>query len=142
MTKQHPITQAPNPCLSCGACCAYYRCSFHWSETSDATPGGVPLEYTVDLGPFRRAMRGSNSETPRCIALKGEVGRAAHCTVYERRSSTCRGFPASWAHGEPNERCDKARAAHGLEPLTREDWERSDTPPSRPDAPRPLRPAA
>ncbi|HOC10952.1 MAG TPA: YkgJ family cysteine cluster protein, partial [Thermomonas sp.] len=21
-----------HPCLSCGACCAYFRVSFHWSE--------------------------------------------------------------------------------------------------------------
>jgi len=25
-----------NPCLSCGACCAFFRASFHWLETAAA----------------------------------------------------------------------------------------------------------
>ena len=28
-----------NPCLSCGACCAFYRASFYWSEAAGVTPG-------------------------------------------------------------------------------------------------------
>ncbi|MOA32367.1 hypothetical protein D3C78_1535800 [compost metagenome] len=38
--------------------------------------------------------------------------------MYEQRSSPCREFEASWEHGEHNPRCDAARAAHGLPPLT------------------------
>ncbi|RBD00840.1 YkgJ family cysteine cluster protein, partial [Xanthomonas oryzae pv. oryzae] len=25
-----------HPCLTCGACCAYFRVSFHWSEADPA----------------------------------------------------------------------------------------------------------
>ncbi|WP_374212354.1 YkgJ family cysteine cluster protein [Thiothrix subterranea] len=27
----------PNPCMTCGACCASFRVSFYWGET-DAAP--------------------------------------------------------------------------------------------------------
>src|SRR5690606_12667348 len=34
--------QLRSPCLDCGACCAYYRVSFHWSEADPATGGETP----------------------------------------------------------------------------------------------------
>jgi Fe-S-cluster containining protein len=39
------------------------------------------------------------------------------CSIYEKRSSTCREFEASWADGEANPDCDAARAAFGLAAL-------------------------
>lgn len=30
-----------NPCVSCGACCAYFRVSFYWAE-SESGGGTVP----------------------------------------------------------------------------------------------------
>ncbi|MDA8163825.1 MAG: YkgJ family cysteine cluster protein [Desulfobacteraceae bacterium] len=112
----------PNPCLTCGACCAYYRASFYWAEASDATPDGVPVELTDKLNDFRRAMKGMSGGKPRCIALQGTIGERVGCTIYQRRSSVCRDFPASYVNGEPNPRCDKARAAWGLAALTPESW--------------------
>jgi uncharacterized protein len=111
------ITMEPNPCLTCGACCAFFRASFYWAEADDASEGGVPVELTEKLNDFRRIMRGTSGEKPRCIALQGIIGARVHCTIYERRSSVCRDFPASWTENEPNERCDRARAAWGLAPL-------------------------
>ncbi len=134
------MPRTKNACLACGACCAFFRASFYWSEADDATPGGVHVELTVDLPPFYRVMKGTNSpDAPRCIALRGRIGEAACCAIYERRSSSCRDFPASYVDGvTPNERCDRARACYGLPPLRPEDWFSSDDEPE----PEPLRPAA
>lgn len=116
----------PNLCLSCGACCAYYRASFYWGEAGDVTPGGVPVELTEDFSAFRVVMKGTNQKNPRCIALDGAIGHSVCCSVYERRASVCRDFAPSYFEGVPNERCDKARMAHGLRPLTLEDWQGPD----------------
>ena len=60
-----------NPCMSCGACCAYYRVSFYWGE-SDGAPGGfVPKELTEQVHPQLLCMKGTNNYPPRCIALRG-----------------------------------------------------------------------
>ncbi|EKJ0223351.1 YkgJ family cysteine cluster protein, partial [Escherichia coli] len=26
----------PNPCMACGACCAFFRVSFYWAKVDDA----------------------------------------------------------------------------------------------------------
>lgn len=106
-----------NPCLSCGACCAHFRVSFHWLETNVAPDGLTPVEFTVPVTGHRVAMRGTEGRSPRCIALDGTIGDSVSCSIYEQRASPCRSFQAAWADGQPNEFCDKARAAHGLPPL-------------------------
>lgn len=127
-----------NPCLACGACCAYYRASFYWREADDTTPGGVPVQLTQDLSPFRRVMRGTDQKAPRCVALQGEIGRHTRCSIYERRPNVCRSFTPSYAHGIPNPDCDKARRHHGLAPLTPDDWRQTpeSTGPAAPSTPR------
>ena len=112
----------PNPCLTCGACCAHFRASFYWAEADDATPDGVPTHLTDDFPPHFRIMKGTNSKSPRCIALIGQIGRSVYCDIHPRRSTVCRDFPPSYENGVVNERCDQARAAHQLPPLTPEDW--------------------
>ena len=106
-----------NPCLACGACCAHFRVSFHWSETERFLGGRTPPELTTKVSPHRAAMRGTCGASPRCVALEGEIGRAVRCTIYEVRPSPCREFAASWVDGKRSVRCDEARAAHGLPPL-------------------------
>lgn len=113
----------PNPCLSCGACCAYFRISFYWSEADDATAGGVPAALTDKLTPLLRVMKGTDRPQPRCVCLQGAIGTAVSCTIHPRRPTPCREFQASWSNGERDERCDKARAHWGLAPLTPADWE-------------------
>lgn len=71
-------------------------------------------------------MLGSEGSNPRCIALSGTIGEQVMCTIYENRSSVCRDFDASWVHGKPNERCDKARIAWGLSPLDPDAWNNPD----------------
>ncbi|MCA9954874.1 MAG: YkgJ family cysteine cluster protein [Ardenticatenaceae bacterium] len=105
---------AEHVCLRCGACCAYYRVSFYWAEADPAVTGTVPLSLTEKLNEFRRVMAGTNGKSPRCVALKGQIGSCVHCTIYEERPSPCREFRVAWEDGLPSPECDKARLAWGL----------------------------
>ncbi|TNF33886.1 MAG: YkgJ family cysteine cluster protein [Gammaproteobacteria bacterium] len=108
-----------SPCLACGACCASFRVSFYWAETDNTdNPNAVPVTLTEQLTPYRSCMQGTNSPTPRCTALLGDIGNSVRCTIYERRPSPCREFPMAWENGIANPDCDKARARWGLPPLT------------------------
>lgn len=112
----------PHPCLSCGACCAYFRVAFHWSEADRFLGGQTPPELTHPLDPHRVVMLGTQSRAPRCVALQGEIGMAAACGIYALRPSPCRDLVPAWEQGEPSPQCDRARAAHGLPPLSPETW--------------------
>lgn len=111
-----------HPCQTCGACCASYRVAFHWSEAAEETGGATPPDLTEKLDPHRVAMRGTLATPVRCVALRGVVGEAAHCAIYAMRPSPCRALAPSWEHGEASAQCDRARALHGLPPLTPADW--------------------
>ena len=116
-----------NPCLRCGACCAHFRVSFYWGESDPAQGGTVPPDMTEDLSGFRRCMKGTNHQQPRCIALQGVIGNAVLCTIYAQRPSVCQEFGVDWVDGavrfspEDLARCNQARAAWGLPPLFEED---------------------
>ena len=75
-----------NPCLKCGACCAFFRVTMRWTE-SELGRGeeGIPLSMTEDVDAFYLAMTGTTGDDPRCIALEGVIGREVRCTIYERR---------------------------------------------------------
>jgi Fe-S-cluster containining protein len=105
-----------NPCMSCGACCAYFRVSFYWAEADDAG-GPVPTYLTDPVTPFLRCMSGTNQQPCRCIALAGNPGESTQCQIYFNRPSTCREFLMSGENGKPNEACDRARAQFQLPPL-------------------------
>ncbi|WP_092507633.1 YkgJ family cysteine cluster protein [Xenorhabdus mauleonii] len=105
-----------NPCISCGACCSYFRVSFYWAEAEDGG-GTVPVSRTEKLNDFMRCMKGTNEPRPRCINLCGEIGKSVSCSIYHNRPSPCREFPQAWETNDYNENCDRARAAHGLPPL-------------------------
>jgi uncharacterized protein len=111
-----------HPCLRCGACCALYRVSFYWAETDDVSPGGVPAELTVPISPHLSAMGGTDIKPARCVGLEGELGERVRCRIHPQRPSPCREFIPSFEDGQHHPRCDQARAAHGLLPLTPEDW--------------------
>lgn len=97
-----------NICLSCGACCATYRVSLYWSEARDLGLEGTMIQ---KLNSWRICMAGTNQPSPRCLALKGTIGKDVICTVYSKRPSPCRELR------QGDEKCNKARARHGLEPL-------------------------
>ncbi len=113
-----------NPCLKCGACCAFFRVSFYWGETDLNPEGIVPQNLTEKLSDFRQCMRGTNQKKPYCIALEGTIGKSVRCTIYDNRPSPCREFGVIWEDGAarfPSEnllRCNKARTAWGLPPLS------------------------
>ena len=93
-------------CLSCGACCTYFRVSFYWAE-------GIPMpeHYTEPVNALYSCMKGTNQANPRCIALEGTVGQQVSCSMYEQRSSSCKEVQIA------DEQCNKARRAHNLIPL-------------------------
>lgn len=112
-----------NPCLTCGACCAYFRISFYWSEADVNCGGSIPEDLTEDVTGFISCMRGTNQVHPRCVALEGEIGKRVFCSIYNRRSNPCRDFGVHWRYGglrvypEDLERCNRARKVWGLPPL-------------------------
>jgi len=127
-----------NPCLQCGACCAYFRVSFYWSEAEAFLGGTVPPELTEPLNPQRVAMRGTLHSPMRCVALEGEVGESVCCTIYPGRPSPCRELEPWDAGGRPDEKCSRARAAHQLPPLgPRHDNPLTPDSPLQPDTPWP-----
>lgn len=109
----HEPPPMPHPCLSCGACCAHFRISLHWSEAEPSLGGRA-------CGTDRALRRQRDAPVPRrCDASRqGQVGVDAPCAIYadrpqvlRPRRSTVR--PARGATG---------RAAHGLRPLAPPDW--------------------
>jgi hypothetical protein len=116
-----------NPCMQCGACCAFFRVSFYWEESSAGTADGVPTEFTSEVSDFLQCMKGTNQPSPRCVALTGKIGEKVGCKIYLKRSSTCRDFGLHLedgkivVNGENLIRCNEARKAWNLPPLTRTD---------------------
>jgi Fe-S-cluster containining protein len=98
------MSATDNPCLSCGACCAYYRITFHADEAL-----AIPAEYLEQIQPEVSCMKGTNNYPPRCSALRGEVGQQVSCAIYENRPSPCREFNEYELDGTPNMRCFKLR---------------------------------
>lgn len=111
-----------HPCLRCGACCAWFRVAFHWLETDPFAGGVTPVDLTEKLDAHRVVMCGTLAPPTRCVALAGEVGHRVSCTIYAQRPGPCRDLKPAWEDGTPSGQCDRARAAHGLPPLTPADW--------------------
>lgn len=111
-----------HPCLRCGACCATFRVSFHWSEAQPHNPDGPAAELVMPLRHHEFAMRGTEGSHPRCVGLQGTIGLDGHCGIYPNRPSVCRQVEPSWEFGRHSLQCDKGRIRHGLKPLTPEDW--------------------
>jgi Fe-S-cluster containining protein len=83
--------------------------SFYCGE-SDESPGGfVPAALTEKVHGQMLCMKGTNNYPPRCIALRGEVGKEVSCAIYENRPTTCREFNEYELDGTPNTRCFKLR---------------------------------
>jgi len=106
-----------NPCLDCGACCASFRVDFDASELQSCG-GTVPDGLALPLVAGLVRLRGTDHASPRCAALVGEVGRRAHCGIYEWRPSPCREFGALAPFGRADDACTRARRRFGLPPLT------------------------
>lgn len=114
-----------HPCQSCGACCAFFRVLFYWREAERGdSDRPVPAAYWGEAGDRTRVLKGTEDKhSPKCIALRGRIGDFVTCEIYDSRPSPCRNFQASYEAGEHNQRCDDARAGHGLKPLTKQDFQ-------------------
>ena len=82
--------------------------SFYWSE---ATSLGLPEHLTEQINGTYSCMAGTNQSSPRCNALQGRIGIAVACSSYAQRPSPCREVQPG------DEKCNTARARHGLTPL-------------------------
>ncbi len=80
--------------------------------------GQVPVALTAPINHHYIAMKGTDTNPVRCIALEGTVGMGVSCSIYAQRPSSCHDVMPSWHNGEADDKCDKARMAHGLPPLT------------------------
>ena len=105
--------------MQCGACCATFRVAFYWGEAGDAEQGLVPAELTRKIDYHRVSMIGTDTPSPRCLALSGDIGTSVHCTIYPQRPSPCRDFQPYDTDGNVNARCNSARARWHLPPLDR-----------------------
>jgi len=103
------MNTSPNPCLTCGACCAYFRVSLYRDESTEVPGGIVPAELTEQVNDQMLCMKGTNTYPARCVALRGEVGKRVSCVIYEQRPTTCREFNEYELDGSPNMRCFKLR---------------------------------
>lgn len=110
-----------HPCLSCGACCAFFRVSFHWSETLPDSYG-VPILSTKSISNHLNAMNGTDQDLPYCAELIGNIGVDAICGIYVNRPGACRKFAPSFENGFQHTDCDRARTSKGLSLLSLADW--------------------
>jgi hypothetical protein len=104
MAAKQPIA-VEDICQSCGACCAT---SVNWprfSTEDDAALDLIPAELVNARG------SGMRCDGDRCAALKGRVGEATSCAIYERRPEVCR----TCMPGDPE--CAIARRKWGLPAL-------------------------
>lgn len=98
-------TDPANPCLTCGACCAYAADWPRFSLESDAALARIPE------GLVNSALSGMRFIGDRCAALTGEIGKATACAIYDIRPDVCRDcLPGDDA-------CTVARQKYGMEPL-------------------------
>jgi len=91
---------------------------FHPSELAGEDGRGVPPALAVPVLPQLVRMRGTDEAPPRCAALAGVVGEGVRCTIYVHRPAPCRDFAPYAPLGMGDDACDRARARHGLPPLT------------------------
>jgi Fe-S-cluster containining protein len=80
--------------------------------------GTVPATLAVPITGTLCRMRGTDHAVPRCAALSGTVGERAVCGIYEWRPAPCREFGLLAPLGIADDACTRARARHGLPPLS------------------------
>jgi Fe-S-cluster containining protein len=91
--------------------------SFHATEVDDLPGGRVPAGLTEAMGAQRACMSGTAAAPRRCVALRGQIGSAVSCAIYEFRPGVCRDFAPLAALGRGDEACNEARRRHQLPPL-------------------------
>lgn len=100
----NPAAKA-NPCTACGACCAYSSNWPRFTTEDDTALDLIPLSYVNDR------LSGMRCDGDRCSALKGRVGGATACGIYEMRPEVCRVCLPG------DDECTMARRKFGLAPI-------------------------
>lgn len=77
----------------------------------------MPTGLAEQITPTMACMRGTGTRPPRCVALRGEIGVAVSCAIYEFRPSPCQEFAPLASVGRGDDACNDARRRHGLPPL-------------------------
>ncbi len=98
----------PNPCTTCGACCAYSSNWPRFTTEDDDTLDLIPLGYVNDRA------SGMRCDGDRCTALKGKIGDITSCGIYEVRPEVCRVCLPG------DDECTIARRKFGLARLERQ----------------------
>ena len=76
-----PAVSVSHPCLTCGACCAFFRVSFHWSEADPALGGQVPFELTESLRTHAVVFAAEQSRRERRMVEMSEVLKTAQAAT-------------------------------------------------------------
>ena len=106
MAAHKPAVAVESICQSCGACCATSANWPRFSTEDDAALDLIPTELVNARG------SGMRCDGDRCSALRGKVGDATSCTIYEVRPDVCRTC-------EPGDaECAMARKKWGLPVLS------------------------
>lgn len=112
------VTQ--DDCLRCGACCCNpdenrAEGFAYWVEVPEGTrllsKRRLVQRYVVHDSDGVAHLR--LDDQGRCTALRGRLGQAVHCTIYEDRPRGCRQVEAG------SERCLQYRAERGVAPTPR-----------------------
>ena len=106
MSDADTMGLAENPCLTCGACCAY---SENWTRFSTEDDAALDL---IPPALVNARASGMRCEGDRCAALSGKIGVATCCTIYAVRPEVCRTCMPGDAE------CAMARKKFGLQALT------------------------
>ena len=84
MEASRPTVASDNPCQACGACCATSANWPRFSTEEDAALELIPAALVNARG------SGMRCDGDRCAALRGKVGEATSCSIYEMRPEVCR----------------------------------------------------
>ena len=110
--KEVDTSDKQPPCVSCGACCNYFKIKFDRPTNPQVPWDKITFYKSTNLSEV--AMKGAEKFRGKCSALEGTIGERAICTIYERRPDVCAAFPVYLKNGKQNPKCIKAREYHGL----------------------------
>lgn len=99
------IAAASALCQACGACCAHSREWPRFTLESDAEIERIPAALIDE------SEAGMRCDGDRCAALRGEIGIATSCGIYDVRPMVCRECVPG------DDACSMARAARGMRPI-------------------------
>lgn len=107
--KEVDTSSRPIPCVSCGACCAYFKVEFSRENNPQ-----VPWQKIIIQKDKKAFMKGAEKFKGRCDSLLGNLGENCSCSIYENRPDVCAAFPVWLNNGKQNPKCIKAREHNGL----------------------------